>query len=223
MVRAMQRIALAALGLVVLGQSVYLVKLQRGLTALSQRVDRPAPTSEEDAEPAQARKSGSAVLSLAPRIPKLNPMPTTTAPPPPVLEALNSLEGRQKIADVITSLKEQRRQEKLVKSVDKREKVDRRMRDIVAAELGLDAEEAAKVGDALNRVVTTRRHAIEELQSGARSRAEAKAEIDAATKASDEALKNVLGEKRLLAYRELRKRAASADPTATPGAPPVAR
>jgi hypothetical protein len=214
----MQRIAFAALGVLVVGQGVYLVKLQRGLTALSQRVDRAAPIAEDGAEATQPRTPGASVLSPAPRIPRLTTLPATTTPLPPVLEALNSPEGRQKLSDVLTSMKEQRRQEKLIKSVDKRDKVDQRMKEISAAELGLSAEEATKVGDALTRLATVRRHAIEELQGGVRSRAEAKAEIDAATKAADETLKNVLGEKRLLAYRELRKRTANADPPAAPAA-----
>jgi hypothetical protein len=129
-----------------------------------------------------------------------------------VLEALGTPEVRQKLQEVLASMKEQRRQEKLVKSIDKREKVDQRMKELVGPELALDAGETARAVDILGRAMTVRRHAIEELQSGARSRAEAKSEIDGAGKTADQALLAVLGEKRFQSYRELRKKTASAEP-----------
>lgn len=86
------------------------------------------------------------------------------------------------------------------------------MRELMGAELALSPEESARAAELLTRAMTARRHAVEELQSGARNRAEAKSEVDGATRAADQELEKLLGEKRLVAYRNLRKRAATPAP-----------
>jgi len=106
-------------------------------------------------------------------------------------------------------MKEEKRREKLLQSVERREKIDQKVKELVGPELALNADESARVSDLLTRAATVRRHAVEELQSGARSRADAKTEIDGAQKAADQELEKLLGEKRLASYKTLRKKAAT--------------
>ena len=201
----MERIALGTLAALVVAQGAYTLKLQRNLRALTERLDQPVASEPLEA----ARPTGGAVnlVRPAPAIPRLTPAPAS-ASLPPVLEALGTPEARQKIQEVLGAMKEEKRREKLVKSVDRREKIDQKVKELVGPELALNAEERARVSDLLTRAMTTRRHAVEELQSGARSRADAKNEIDGAQKAADQELEKVLGEKRLASYKTLRKKAA---------------
>jgi hypothetical protein len=193
---------LLAVGVVVEGVS--LIKLQSAVTRLS------------DARSAPGVVTATTTVGLAPVRPTAAPQNAGRAVPvfssvapasaPAVMETIASPEGKQKLQEVLTAMKEQRRQEKLVKSTDRREKLDQRMQEVVAGELGLNPDETRKTLDILGRLVATRRHAVEELQSGLKSRADAKTEIDNASRAADDQLKELLGEKRLVAYRELRRK-----------------
>jgi hypothetical protein len=202
----MERIAVGALAALVLAQGGYTFKLQRNLRALSERLDQPSAVTEsaESARPALPNQ-----VRLAPAIPRLTTAPSPAAAVlPPVLEALGTPEARQKLQAVLGAMKEEKRREKLVESVERREKIDQKVKELMGPELGLNADESARVSDLLTRAATARRHAVEELASGARSRADAKNEIDGAQKAADQELEKVLGEKRLASYKTLRKKAA---------------
>lgn len=199
----MERIALGTLAVLVLAQGAYTLTLQRNLRALGERLDQ-APLVESTAAPPAVHTRPEAV------IPRLTPA-TAVAPLPPLLEALGTVEARRKIQEVMGTIKEEKRREKMMKSVDRREKIDQRVKELIGPELALTADENARAAEILARAITTRRHAIEELQSGARSRTEAKLEIDGAGKTADQALEKLLGERRLSGYKELRKKAASAD------------
>jgi hypothetical protein len=201
----MERIAIGTLAALVVAQGAYTLKLQRNLRAVNERLDRAAP-----AEVAEAPATTAVPLPRLASLPRLTPAsPQAAAPLPPVLEALGTAEAKAKIQEVLGAIKEDRRREKLVKSVDRREKLDQKMRDLMGPELALTADEHARARELLTRAMTARRHAIEELQSGARTRAEAKSEVDGATKAVDEELEKLLGAQRLVSYRNLRKKAAT--------------
>jgi hypothetical protein len=179
-----------------------LVKLNRAVARLSDQ--RVLPETRAGAplavSAAPSTRAGRATV----------PVFATAAPTAPavatVVESLGSTEARQKIQEVIASLKEQRRQDKLVRSSDRKEKIDVKMQEVVGPELGLAPDEARRAHDALARLVSTRKRAVQELQSGAKSRTEAKSEIDGAARAADEQLKEILGDKRLVAYRDLRRK-----------------
>jgi hypothetical protein len=201
----MERIAFGTLAALVVAQGAYTLKLQRNMRALAERLDQAAIV-----EPMGSAAPAASVLHRgAPPAPPTIPRLTTTSTPVPVLEALGTPEARQKIQEVLGAIKEEKRREKLLKSVDRREKTEQRLKELIGPELALTAEENARATEVLTRAITTRRHAVEELQSGARSRAEARSEIDGASKQADQALEKLLGEKRLQSYKDLRKRAAS--------------
>jgi hypothetical protein len=212
----MQRIVTVVLGLMVVGQSIYVIKLGRALSRLEARVDGAPPADGDRGAPAVASAGAPAAparlaLPMAGARPGASPPPVfaaTASPPaqPHVLETLGTAEGKQKLQEVLTSLKEQRRADKMVKGTERREHLDQRLREIVGAELGLNPDETRKVQDVLGHATEQRRRAVAEMQSGLKSRAEAKAEMDAANRAADEALKEAIGEKRVALLRELRKR-----------------
>jgi hypothetical protein len=199
-----QRIVMGLLAVGVLVEGVSLLRLQSAVTRLSGAAPAAVSSRAPSGVPAANRPA------IAPPAAGRAPVPVFSSVTLPaqaaVMETIASPEGRQKLHEVLTAMKEQRRQEKLVKSTDRREKLDQRIQEIAGAELGLNPDEARKTHDILGRLVATRRHAVEELQSGLKNRTDAKTEIDNATRAADDQLKDLLGEKRLVAYRDLRRK-----------------
>jgi hypothetical protein len=205
----MTRIAGALLVVVVVIQGAYLVKLNRAVARLS------AERLVDAAEAPREEQRASAPLPPA-RAAAKAALPSPAAAPPvflhppsrgaPTLDALASPEGRQQLQEVLSSLKDQRRQEKTIKSTGRRAQLDRRLEEIGAAQLGLGAEESQKFRQVLAGLGEARHKAVEELQGGQRSRAEVKRDLDAATRSGETVLTELLGDKRMTAYRELRRR-----------------
>jgi hypothetical protein len=202
----MPRIVLGLLAACVLGQGVYVIRLSRAVARLSERTPVAAPAvalarhDDRAPRPAPPVPVFSAVATAAAR----GAAPVASAP---LLEVLGRPEGRQKLAEVLASLKEERRAARLLQSSERRDKVDEIIGPTLAGSLGLSAEESTKVQQTLSRAGAERRAALEQLQRG-KSRAEVKAEIDAANRTAEDALKNTLGDKRMLALRDLRRKAA---------------
>jgi hypothetical protein len=212
----MQRIALGLLAVAVLGEGVYLVKLQRAVSRLSDGVGAPAASAPAP-EGGTVRPDPARPAYSPPSAPRGSvPVFSASATPAAVMDTIASPEGRQKLQEVLTAMKEQRRKDKMIKSAERRHRLDQKMQEIVTGELALNAEEGRKTRDVLARVAATRKHAIEELQSGLKTRADAKSEVDTATRAADDQLKEILGDKRLLAYRELRRKTDRALTAAAP-------
>jgi hypothetical protein len=224
----MQKIATALIAVAALAEGAYLVKLSGTVARLTERSGAAASgPSAPDAHPADP-SSTSPARSLAPASrsgagERMQPpvFAATARPGPAVLEALASPEGRVKLQEALTALKEQRRTDKLIQASDRREQLDQRLREIVGPELSLSPEETRKVHEILGRTGDQRRRAVQELQGGLKSRGDAKTEIDAAHRTGDEALKAAIGEKRLALLRDLRKREDRAQ-RAAPGSPPPA-
>jgi hypothetical protein len=197
----MRRMGIALLTAAVVVQAVYLVKLDRAVA----RMKVAAPAAELAASVVDQPKG-----ARGPQVWRAVAPPvfaaTAAAAPEGVLETLGSSEGRQRLQEVLTALKEERRRDKMIKSVEHRAGVDRRLEETGAAQLGLSPDEGKRFRLTLATATEARRRALDELQSGGRTRVEAKRDLDAATRAADAALTEMLGDKRLTAYRELRKR-----------------
>jgi hypothetical protein len=223
----MQKLAFALLGVTVVAEGAYLAKLDREVGRLSHRLNdaagagstNPAPEAPGIGRPAPTREPARAPLATRP--PGL-PIFAATAPNPPVLDTLGSPQGRQKLQELLASFKEERRREKLLQSTEKRARTGQTLKATIGAELGLDADEARKSEQLLDRLEAQRRQLMDELQSGTKSRADAKKELDAAGRAADASLQEIIGEKRMTAFRELRRRIdRGGDGPASAGPPPA--
>jgi hypothetical protein len=200
----MRRMAMALLTAAVVVQGGYLVKLERAVA----RLKVAAPVAEAAATVAVADQGAKGARGAQAWRPVAPPVfaATAAAAPDVVLETLGSSEGRQRLQEVLAALKEQRRQQKMIQSAEHRGLLDRRLEETGAAQLGLTPDEGKRFRLTLATASEARRRALDDLQSGARTRVEARRDLDAATRTADGALTELLGDKRLTAYRELRKR-----------------
>jgi hypothetical protein len=216
----MQRLALLLLGVAVAVEGAYVVSLHRSLAQLAGRLDHPAAAAGATAPAGTVQPA----LEAPGRPRPAGAVPVFASASPaaaPVLDALSSPQGRQRLQEVLASFKEERRREKMLSALDRRVQGGQRLRAALG-ELGLDAEQTRRTEEVLDRLAGQRRQALEELQSGARSRSDVKKDVDAAGRSADAALAEILGDKRMSALRDLRKRTERApEPQASPAAAPL--
>ena len=220
------QVAFLVLGGVVIGEGAYLVKLDRDVGRLTERLAAPAaaPLSGAPAPAGHVLPTAETARErLGQKVVGVPVFATTAVASAPVLDTLGSPQGRQKIQEVLATLKEERRRDKLIQSTDKRTRSTQRLKETIGAELGLDPEETRKSEEVLDRLGAQRKQLLEELQTGAKTRADAKKELDAAGRAADTSIQEIIGEKRMNAFRELRKKVDKAgDGPAAPGEAPAA-
>ena len=201
---------MAGFALALVAEGATILNLKRQVAQLSEKATAPDSTVPALERPrpagAVAQPSNGAAANLR-ALPSL-PVFTNTAGPGPgaVFETLGSAEGRVRLGEILGAMKEQRQQEKFVKSSERRDRVNQRLHDIVGSALGLNPQEARKAQDLLVKQSQARRHAIEEMQSGVKSRAEAKRDLDAADRSVETSMQELLGDQRMTALKELRKR-----------------
>jgi hypothetical protein len=201
-----QTMVMTAFGVAIAIEGAYMVSLQRSVSTLG--VPRTAAAPEDDSPLDRPAAMARAAPSRAPLPARAVPVFTTAASAPgqgAVLDSLGSPEGRQRLAEVLTAMKEQRRQDKFIQANERREQLNRRLHESIGPALALNPDETHKARALLASLSTASRQAITEIQSGLKSRAEAKQELDGTERTVDAGLKELLGDKRMTALKELRK------------------
>src|SRR4029453_9169439 len=155
-------------------QGVYVIHLSRSIARLRERppaAGAPVALAREDSRPMRPAAAPPPVFSAGGNTAASSGALASA----PLLEGRGRPEGRQKLAEVLASLKEERRVAKLLRSSERRDRVDEVIGPPVGAALGWSAEEGARVREALARAGAERRAALEQLQRG-KGRAEVKSE-----------------------------------------------
>jgi hypothetical protein len=220
--------------LVVAVQGAFLVSARRDLRTMNRRLESIGLTEAD--EPAPRPQAAAALPAARPGEERRLPPPTfavaaTTPVGTAAINALATPEGKQKLQEVLGTIKEEKRQVKMAKQSERRAQLDARIREVVGKELGLTPDEERKVQDTLAARTEARTRAVEEMKSGLRTRQDAKKDIDTANQTADQALKATLGDQRMAKLRELGKREdkamrgqpATAAANAAPAAPAVVR
>jgi len=116
-------------------------------------------------------------------------------------EALSTSEGREQLKATLASLKEEKRQERVIGRVEKREQKDQRWRDNILALRSLTPAEAQKLTTLFARLQEDRRRVVESMKGGHLSAGEADDASDDLARAQKKAVRALLGEQR---WRELK-------------------
>jgi hypothetical protein len=116
-------------------------------------------------------------------------------------DALSTPEGRDQLKATLASLKEEKRQQRMVERVEKREVKDRRWRDRVLALRSLTPAEAEKVTALFARLQDDRRRALESMKGGHLTSVEADDASDDLARALKKNVRALLGEQR---WKELK-------------------
>jgi hypothetical protein len=214
-VRLFGVVVAAALAVTAVVQGVMLRRLSRRLENTTQAAEHDEPPRPVTASPPVLR------LRMAP--PQLAPSVVGASRPPGAAllhEALSTPEGREQLKATLASLKEEKRQQKLIGRVEKREQKDQRWRDKVLAMRSLTPAEAQKLTALFARLREDRQRVLESMKAGHLSSEEADDTTDDLARAHKKEVRALLGEQRWKEVKEEERRLrpgkdlATADPPA---------
>jgi hypothetical protein len=103
-------------------------------------------------------------------------------------------------------MKEQRKVDKFVQSNEHRERLVRRLSDQIGPALALGQDDTHRAQALLAGLSASHRQALAEVRGGGKTRADAKRDLDSATAAIETSLKALLGDRGMLALRDLRRK-----------------
>jgi hypothetical protein len=160
---------------------------------------------------ALARSGDGAAVAAALPPPRLTPPPGSapavpTGPATAMLaEALQTAEGRQHLRGAIELLREQERQDRLLRNADQEIEREQRYRDRLTKVLALPAHEQEKVGQLYAGLQASRRKVLEEMRAGLKNAEQADDEIDNLEDGTQAQVRALLGEQRMQQLRDARR------------------
>jgi hypothetical protein len=137
-------------------------------------------------------------LSLAARP---SPPPAFTAPAPSTAatttlrDALATPEGRDHLRAALDIIAEQRRQERLVTTVERREERDQRFKERIS-KLPLTGDEPQKINALFAALATGRRQLLEDMRAGAKNAEDTDEAMDELQDTTQKALRTLIGDDR---------------------------
>lgn len=206
-------VAVFVLALAAIVEGAVIVRLSSRLDALDQRLAHAPAVLDESGAP---RREGVALargdVPAAPLPPpRLAPAPGATAPVPTgpatavLAEALQTVEGRQHLRGAMELLREQDRQDRLVRNAEQEVEREQRYRDRLTKVLSLPAHEQDKVGQLYSTLQAGRRKVLEEMRSGLKNAEQADDEIDNLEDSTEQQVRALLGEQRMQQLRDARR------------------
>ena len=120
-------------------------------------------------------------------------------------EALQSQEGRQHLRGAMELLREQDRQDRLIRNAEQDIEREQRYRDRLVKVLSLPAHEQEKVGQFYATLQASRRKVLEEMRSGLKNAEQADDEIDNLEDGAEQQVRTLLGEQRMQQLRDARR------------------
>lgn len=211
--RAIGIVAIFVLTLAAIVEAAVIVRLSSRVDSLDQKLSQASGSPDSDATRremvALARSGGEGGATLPP--PRLAPaapagaapLPAPTGPATAVLaEALQSSEGRQHLKAALEHLREQDRQERLVRNAERDVEREQRYRDRLTKVLSLPPHDQQKVGQLFSSLQTGRQKVLEEMRSGLKNADQADDEIDDMEDKTEEQVRALLGDQRMQQLRE---------------------
>jgi hypothetical protein len=209
-------VAVFVLAIAAVVEGAALVRLSGRLDSLAQGGSLAADPSSEDMSrrlPPVRAIDDQAAAAGRPPVPRLAPAiavpaaaPTAAAPPgsPPAVlrEALATPEGRQHLKAALETLREQERQERLVRNAERDVEREQRQRERMARLLGLGIDEQNRIGHLYTTLQSARQRVLEDMRVGGKSAEQADDEIDALEDEAQRNVRTLLGEDRVRKLRE---------------------
>lgn len=202
-----------AAGLV--AEGAYIVKLRRQMGALERKVDslRNEAATDDFAAPPVARRPPSLPLLAAPAAGAWSrpaPQPAAavaegsgdTLPLPAVL---SSPDAREQLHKFVAAELARERDEQREQWLGRRNEAEQRFRERIVKELGLNTDEAFRVGEILSSVQSGRRDLLEAVRSGEKQPQEIEPELRALRDKAQASLKDMLGDERTAKLQEIRR------------------
>jgi hypothetical protein len=208
------------------------------LVRLSSRVDSLVEKLEATAAPASSTlrvkrddsdrraSTGSAAAELRP-LPRLLPPPASGAPaaaPGPATsmlrEALESPEGRSHLKTAMEVLREQDRQDRLLRKAEEDVAEEQRYRERLNRLAGLSPDEQNKVAQLHTAMQSRRQRVLEEMRAGLKSAEQADDDIDNIEDETTRQIRALLGEQRMQKFRESTRNERRRERGLPPNAPP---
>jgi hypothetical protein len=120
-------------------------------------------------------------------------------------EALQTQEGRQHLRGAMELLREQDRQDRMIRNAEQDIEREQRYRDRLVKVLALPAQEQEKVGQFYATLQASRRKVLEEMRSGLKNAEQADDEIDTLKDSTEQQVRTLLGEQRMQQLRDARR------------------
>jgi hypothetical protein len=206
-------VAIFVLALAAIVEGAVIVRLSSRLDALDEKLAH-APAAPDDVR--ASRREGVSLArgdigtaTLPP--PKLAPTPGSTPPVPTgpatalLAEALQSVEGRQHLRGAMELLREQDRQDRLIRNAEQEVEREQRYRDRLSKVLSLPTHEQEKLGQFYGSLQAGRRKVLEEMRSGVKNAEQADDEIDTLKDSTEQQVRALLGEQRMQQLRDARR------------------
>jgi hypothetical protein len=206
-------VAIFVLAVVAIVEGAALVRLSSRLDAVAQGAGSPSGDTPADTmrqPPSLARAASDPATTLRPPVPRLAPVaaaPSPAAAPPgsptAVLgDALATPEGRQHLKVAMEALREQDRQERLVKNAERDVEREQRQRERMARVLGLNSDEQNKIGHLYTTLQSGRQRVLEEMRVGSKTAEQADDEIDNLEDETQRTVRTLIGEERMRKLRD---------------------
>jgi hypothetical protein len=205
-------VAIFVLALAAIVEGAVIVRLSSRLDALDEKLSHAPVVPDEVRAP---RREGVAlargdIASATLPPPKLAPVPGSapvpTGPATAMLaEALQSVEGRQHLRGAMELLREQDRQDRLLRNAEQDVEREQRYRDRLTKVLSLPGHEQEKLGQFYGNLQAGRRKVLEEMRSGLKNAEQADDEIDNLEDSTEQQVRALLGEQRMQQLRDSRR------------------
>jgi hypothetical protein len=205
-------VAIFVLALAAIVEGAVIVRLSSRLDALDEKLTH-APAAPDDVRAPRregvALARGDMAATLPP--PKLAPTSESTPPVPTgpatamLAEALQSVEGRQHLRGAMELLREQDRQDRLIRNAEQDVEREQRYRDRLTKVLSLPTHEQEKLGQFYGSLQAGRRKVLEEMRSGVKNAEQADDEIDNLEDSTEQQVRALLGEQRMQQLRDARR------------------
>jgi hypothetical protein len=208
-------VAIFVLALATIVEGAVIVRLSSRLDALDEKLAH-GPAGPDDVR--AARREGISLarggMEAAPAPlppPKLAPAPGSAPPVPTgpatamLAEALQSVEGRQHLRGAMELLREQDRQDRLIRNAEQDIEREQRYRDRLSKVLSLPGHEQEKLGQFYASLQAGRRKVLEEMRSGVKNAEQADDEIDNLEDSTEQQVRTLLGEQRMQQLRDARR------------------
>ncbi len=210
-------IAVFVLTVTAIVEGAVLVRLSGKLDTLTEQVKaQPAhlpPDPDDHTFTARAASAALAAERMRPPPPKLDPKapaPQEPAQPAPqaagiLREALATSEGREHLKNAMEVLREQDRQQRVIRDAEGDVQRDTSYRERLTRVLGLSQGEQGSIGSIYANLQTQRQKVIDEMRAGQKSAEQADDEIRTLESNADRSVHGILGEGRMRQLREARR------------------
>jgi hypothetical protein len=205
-------LAMFVLSVCAITEGAFLFRLSGRMRELSREVALSHDSPVSQAQPLSPPPAPRRLPAAAPRPldvprpitapPAFAPAPAATVATATLRDALGTAEGREHLRKAMDIIAEQRRQERLVQSVERREERDQGWKESIVKAVPLSGDEPVKLTALFATLQTGRRQLLEDMRAGARSADDTDSAVDELQQSTQKGIRALLGEDRWKKMRE---------------------